>query len=151
VGVRKPRRVAWRAVVTTDADRSTCSSISLGSAKAFYVEKCGFTLDVDHQPNDEFRVVQMTPPGSACSITIGKGLTDASPGSYRGTHLVVTDIEAARAELHGRGVEVSDIRHMTPDGWKPGTDPQHSDYNSFADFRDPDGNTWVLQEVRRAR
>ena len=93
-------------------------------AKAFYVEKCGFTLDVDHQPNDLFRVVQMTPPGSACSITIGRGLTDASPGSYRGTHLVVTDIEAARAELHGRGVEVSDIRHMTPDGWKPGTDPQ---------------------------
>jgi catechol 2,3-dioxygenase-like lactoylglutathione lyase family enzyme len=120
-------------------------------AKAFYVEKCGFTLDVDHQPNDEFRVVQMTPPGSACSITIGKGVTDASPGSYRRTHLVVTDIEAARAELRGRGVEVSDIRHMTPDGWKPGTDPQHSDYNSFADFRDPDGNTWVLQEVRRAR
>ena len=61
------------------------------------------------------------------------------------------DIEAARAELCGRGVEVSDIRHMAPDGWKPGTDPQHSDYNSFADFRDPDGNTWVLQEVRRAR
>jgi catechol 2,3-dioxygenase-like lactoylglutathione lyase family enzyme len=81
-------------------------------AKAFYVEKCGFTLDVDHQPNDEFRVVQMTPPGSACSITIGKGVTDASPGSYRRTHLVVTDIEAARAELRGRGVEVSDIRHI---------------------------------------
>ena len=115
-------------------------------AKDFYVEKAGFTLDVDHQPNEDFRVVQMTPPGSACSITIGKGITDAEPGSYRGTHLVVTDIEAARAELVGRGVDVSDIRHMTPEGWKPGPDPERTDYNSFADFKDPDGNTWILQE-----
>ena len=68
-------------------------------AKEFYVEKAGFNLDVDHQPNDEFRVVQLTPPGSACSITIGIGLSDAAPGSYRGMHLIVTDIEAARAEL----------------------------------------------------
>ncbi|MEX2458802.1 MAG: glyoxalase superfamily protein [Actinomycetota bacterium] len=115
-------------------------------AKAFYTEKVGFTLDVDHQPNDEFRVVQMTPPGSAASITIGIGITDAAPGSYRGTHLVVTDIEAAREELVGRGVEVSDVRHMTAEGWKPGADPEHSAFNSFADFADPDGNTWVLQE-----
>ena len=70
-------------------------------AKAFYTEKAGFSLDVDHAPNDEFRVVQMTPPGSACSITIGKGITSAEPGSYRGTHLVVTDIEAARDALDG--------------------------------------------------
>ena len=116
-------------------------------AKAFYVDTLGFDLDVDHQPNDEFRVVQMTPPGSACSITIGIGITDATPGSYRGTHLVVSDIEAARAELVGRGVDVSDIRHMGPGGWEPGADPEHRDYNSFADFSDPDGNTWVLQEV----
>ena len=116
-------------------------------AKDFYVNKCGFTLDVDHQPNDEFRVVQITPPGSACSLTIGKGLSDATPGSYRGTHLVVTNLEAARAELVGRGVTVSDIRHMTPSGWQPGVDPKHGDYESFADFSDPDGNTWVLQEV----
>ena len=115
-------------------------------AKAFYTDKLGFNLDVDHQPNEEFRVVQMTPPGSACSITIGLGITDAEPGSVRGTHLVVTDIEAAHSELAGRGVEVSDIRHMTPEGWKPGPDPGHADYNSFADFSDPDGNTWVLQE-----
>ncbi|HEU0247552.1 MAG TPA: VOC family protein [Gaiellaceae bacterium] len=117
-------------------------------AKAFYTENVGFVLDVDHQPSDEFRVVQMTPPGSACSITIGKGITDAEPGSYRGTHLVVTDIEAARTELVARGVEISEVRHMGPDGWKPGPDPDHRDYNSFADFADPDGNTWVLQEVR---
>ena len=118
-------------------------------AKAFYVDTVGFTLDVDHQDGDEFRVVQMTPAGSACSISVGKGITDATPGSVRGTHLVVSDIEAARAELVERGVEVSEVRHMTPSGWTPGPDPEHRDYNSFASFSDPDGNTWVLQEARR--
>jgi catechol 2,3-dioxygenase-like lactoylglutathione lyase family enzyme len=117
-------------------------------AKAFYTEKVGFNLDVDHRAGDEFRVVQMTPSGSACSITIGIGITDAAPGSYRGTHLVVTDIEAARAELVGRGVDVSEIRHMGSGGWEPGPDPERRDYGSFADFSDPDGNTWVLQERR---
>ncbi len=117
-------------------------------AKSFYVETVGFGLDVDHEAGDEFRVVQMTPPGSACSITVGKGITDAPPGSVRGTHLIVSDIEAARAELVERGVEVSDIRHMTESGWMPGPDPEHRDYGSFADFSDPDGNSWVLQEVR---
>jgi catechol 2,3-dioxygenase-like lactoylglutathione lyase family enzyme len=120
-------------------------------AKAFYTENVGFSLDVDHQPSDEFRVVQMTPPGSACSVTIGIGITGVEPGTYRGTHLVVSDIESARAELVERGVAVSEIRHMGPEGWKPGPDPEHRDYNSFADFADPDGNTWVLQEVRRDR
>ena len=119
-------------------------------AKRFYEETCGFKVDVDHQPSDEFRVVQVTPPGSACSLTFGIGITDAAPGSYRGTHLVVADIEAARAELVGRGVDVSEIRHMTPEGWQPGADPEHGDYASFADFSDPDGNTWVLQEVGRS-
>jgi catechol 2,3-dioxygenase-like lactoylglutathione lyase family enzyme len=115
-------------------------------AKSFYTDKAGFVLDVDTSPTEEFRVVQMTPPGSGCSITIGIGLTDAAPGSVRGTHLVVTDIEGARAELVERGVEVSDIRHFTGKEWAPGADPGHSNYNSFADFSDPDGNTWVLQE-----
>jgi catechol 2,3-dioxygenase-like lactoylglutathione lyase family enzyme len=115
-------------------------------AKAFYTDRAGFALDVDHRAGDDFRVVQLTPPGSACSITIGVGLSDAPAGTARGLHLVVTDIEAARAELVGRGVEVSDVRHMTAEGWKPGPDPQHTDYNSFADFRDPDGNSWILQE-----
>jgi catechol 2,3-dioxygenase-like lactoylglutathione lyase family enzyme len=120
----------------TDVDR----------AKTFYVEKAGFNLDVDHQPSEEFRVVQMTPPGSACSVTIGKGITDAAPGSVRGTHLVVTDIEAARSGLRERGVEVSEVRHMESGKWAPGPDPERRDYGSFADFSDPDGNTWVLQE-----
>ncbi len=126
-------------IPVTDVDR----------AKAFYVEKMGWNLDVDHNVNEEFRVVQMTPPGSACSITIGRGMTDAEPGSYRGTHLVVTDIEKARAELVERGVEVSEIRHFdqSKGEWGPGPDPNHSKYNSFADLKDPDGNTWVLQEV----
>jgi catechol 2,3-dioxygenase-like lactoylglutathione lyase family enzyme len=115
-------------------------------AKGFYTENAGFNLDIDTSPTEGLRVVQMTPPGSGCSITIGTGLTDAAPGSVRGTHLVVTDIEAARAELVGRGVEVSDIRHFSGGEWVPGPDPEHTDYGSFADFRDPDGNTWVLQE-----
>ncbi len=118
-------------------------------AKTFYTEKVGFNLDVDTSPTEEFRVVQMTPTGSACSITIGKGITDATPGSVRGLHLVVFDIEAARAELVGRGVEVSEVRHFKDGSWVPGPDPEHTSYGSFADFSDPDGNTWVLQEVRR--
>ena len=118
------------------------------AAKAFYTEKAGFTLDVDHRAGDDFRVVQMTPPGSACSVTIGTGITDATPGSVRGLHLVVTDIVAAREELIGRGVGVSDVRHMGSNGWQPGVDPENRDYASFADFTDPDGNSWVLQEVR---
>jgi len=120
-------------------------------AKAFYSEQAGFHVDVDTSPSEDFRVVQLTPPGSACSITVGQGLTDAEPGSYKGMHLVVRDIEAARAELAGRGVEISEIRHFdqSAGGWKPGPDPQRADYNSFADFADPDGNTWVLQESSR--
>jgi len=115
-------------------------------AKAFY-ERAGFRLDVDHRAGDAFRVVQLTPPGSACSIAFGVGITSSEPGSTRGLHLVVTDIEAARAELAGRGLEVSEIRHMTGGVWTPGVDPGRTDYGSFADFADPDGNTWVLQEV----
>jgi catechol 2,3-dioxygenase-like lactoylglutathione lyase family enzyme len=118
-------------------------------AKSLYVDKLGFNLDVDHSPSDEFRVVQMTPPGSACSIAIGMGITDAAPGSVRGGHLVVSDIVAARAELVERGVEVSDIRHLESGKWVTGPHPQRSDYNSFADFSDPDGNGWVLQERGR--
>lgn len=99
----------------------------MGGAKDFYTEKAGFTLDVDFSAGPDFRVVQITPPGSACSFAIGKGITDAAAGSYRGTHLVVKDIEAARGELVGRGVEVSDIRHMKDGSWTPGPDPEHAD------------------------
>ena len=120
-------------------------------AKAFYCDKLGFRLDVDHHPSEAFRVVQMTPPGSACSITIGIGITPAEPGSVRGLHLVVTDIEAARAELVQRGVDVSEVFHFGPDGQQPGPDPSRSDYNSFASLADPDGNSWVLQEVKHPR
>ena len=115
-------------------------------AKAFY-QQAGFNLDVDHQPSDEFRVVQFTPPGSACSVAFGIGMATNEPGSVQGLHLVVTDIEKARDCLVGCGLEVSEIRHMSPEGWKPGVDPEHARYNSFADFADPDGNSWVLQEV----
>ena len=107
-------------------------------AKTFYTEQAGFDLHVDTQVGENMRVVQLNPPGSACSIVIGTGITDAAAGSIRGLHLVVTDIEAARADLVGRGVT-----------WVPGPDPARLDYNSFADFSDLDGNTWVLQERGR--
>ena len=121
-------------------------------AVAFYTEQAGFVLDVDYHPAPGFRVAQLTPPGSACSIQIGDGLTDAPPGSARATYLTVTDIQAAHQELTIRGVTVSGIRHKSPiDDWKgaydPGPDPQRRDYASFADFADPDGNTWVIQEI----
>jgi catechol 2,3-dioxygenase-like lactoylglutathione lyase family enzyme len=114
----------------------------------FYTEQLGFRLDTDHRAGDQFRVVQVTPPGSACSVVFGTGVHGGAPGTVLGTHLVVTDIAAARELLVGRGVEVSEIRHMTPSGWQPGVDPQGADYNSFADFADPDGNTWEIQERR---
>jgi catechol 2,3-dioxygenase-like lactoylglutathione lyase family enzyme len=115
-------------------------------AKAFYAERMCFALDVDHRAGDAFRVVQLTPPGSACSISFGVGITSAEPGSVTGLHLVVTDIEAARAELVARGVGVSPIRHMTRQGWQDGRDPARQAYNTFAELRGPDGNGWVLQE-----
>ena len=120
-------------------------------ALRFYVDRVGFTLDVDYSPNGAFRVVQLTPPGSGCSIQIGNGLTEAPDGSVRNVYLVVTDLKAARSHLLERGVEVSEIRHKTPigawdGGFAPGLDPARGDYASFADFSDPDGNRWVLQE-----
>jgi catechol 2,3-dioxygenase-like lactoylglutathione lyase family enzyme len=117
-------------------------------AKAFYAGKMGFTVDVDHAPNEHFRVVQLTPPGSACSITIGTGLSKSEPGSYQGLHLVVTDIEAARAWLVERGVEASEPFHFGPEGQTPGVDPKHGDYSSFLSVSDPDGNGWLVQEVK---
>jgi catechol 2,3-dioxygenase-like lactoylglutathione lyase family enzyme len=118
-------------------------------AKTFYTEKAGFNLDVDHRAGDDFRVVQLTPPGSACSIGIGKGITQAAPGSLQGLHLVVSDIDAARAELVERGVDVSEVQHFESGQPVPGPDPERRDYGSFLFFSDPDGNSWTVQEVRR--
>lgn len=116
-------------------------------AKAFYTERCGFSMDVDHQASESFRVVQCTPPGSACSITFGVGLSEAQPGSYSGLHLVVNDIEAARAELVGRGLDVSEPFHFGPEGQTDGLDPERRDYGTYVSFADPDGNGWLVQEV----
>ena len=130
-------RVEVVVIPVSDVDRS----------KAFY-EKAGFTLDVDHKMGDTFRVVQFTPPGSACSITFGTGLGhDMVPGSIRGIHLVVDDIVAAHKELSEAGIEVADVFHFENGQRTPGPDPQREKFNSFSDFADPDGNTFVLQEV----
>ena len=116
-------------------------------AKAFYVDKMGFNVDVDHRASDTFRVVQLTPPGSACSITIGTGVTKVAPGTYQGLHLVVTDIEAARAWLVERGVDASQPFHFGPEGQTPGLAPNRGDYETFVSVSDPDGNGWLVQEV----
>lgn len=111
------------AIPVTDVDR----------AKAFYVDQIGFHADHDHVVSDEMRFVQLTPPGSACSIAIGKGVTDATPGSVRGMQLVVSDIVAARDELMGRGVETGEIQDFP--------------WGRFVFFSDPDGNAWAVQEI----
>ena len=116
-------------------------------AKAFYVDKMGFSVDVDHRASDTFRVVQLTPPGSACSITIGTGVTKVAPGTYQGLHLIVTDIEAARAWLVERGVDASQPFHFGPEGQTPGLAPNRGDYETFVSVSDPDGNGWLVQEV----
>jgi predicted enzyme related to lactoylglutathione lyase len=115
-------------------------------AKAFY-EQAGWTMDVDVEPAPGMRIVQLTPPGSDASILMGTGMEQAEPGAYRSTYLVVSDIEAAHADLRARGIAVTDISHYGPNGQAPGVDPSHGDYGSYATFADPDGNTWLLQEV----
>jgi catechol 2,3-dioxygenase-like lactoylglutathione lyase family enzyme len=117
-------------------------------AKAFY-EKLGFRLDIDYAANPDRRVVQFTPPGSEASIHIGRGITSAAPGSVQSLYLIVSDIEKARADLIARGAEVSEVFHF--DGLLgprvSGPDPKRGTYASFASFKDPDGNSWLLQEI----
>lgn len=111
------------------------------AAKAFYTERVGFTLDHDVRPADGMRVVQMTPPGSACSVVIGEGLPLGDPGSVKGVQLVVEDVDAVREALAGRGVGVGDVQQLGPEG-APGS--------RFCFFEDPDGNRWAVQELRRS-
>jgi len=122
-------------------------------AKKFY-DALGWRLDADFANGDDWRLVQMTPPGSPCSVMFGKGFTGTEPGSAQGTFLVVADLEAARAQLIRRGVDVSEVFHFERDllnartvGHTPGRDPQGRSSFSFASFNDPDGNGWLLQEV----
>jgi catechol 2,3-dioxygenase-like lactoylglutathione lyase family enzyme len=135
----KPVDVRLEVVVipVADAERS----------KRFY-GNLGWRLDADLARGDAFRIVQFTPRGSACSIHFGRGITSATPGSAQGLYLVVSDIEAARADLVGRGVEVSDVFHQSEGGGRAsGPDPARRSYATFASFSDPDGNRWLLQEV----
>jgi catechol 2,3-dioxygenase-like lactoylglutathione lyase family enzyme len=114
-------------------------------AKKFYADTLGFPVDVDHQDGD-FRVVQVTPPGSACSITFGSGLNPSPPGTLGGLQLTVTDIEAAHRHLVERGVENSGLQHFVHGQAQPGPDPERAAFNSFVFFTDPDGNRWAIQE-----
>ncbi|WP_214323773.1 VOC family protein [Nonomuraea sediminis] len=124
-------------------------------AKAFYTETLGFRLDADFPVRDGYRVIQVTPPGSACSIIFGDGLTPTAPGTYLGPHLIVTDLEAALKNLAARGVTVSapfrdesGVFHHPGDAERvPGFHPERAGYGSFASFHDPDGNQWFLQEI----
>jgi catechol 2,3-dioxygenase-like lactoylglutathione lyase family enzyme len=123
-------------------------------AKHFY-KTLGWREDADFTGEDDFRVVQLTPPGSAASIIFGRGVTDAAPGSAQGLHLVVADVEAARAELADQGVRISEVfhdaggvfHHAGTEARVTGPDPERRSYSSFASFTDPDGNGWILQEV----
>jgi catechol 2,3-dioxygenase-like lactoylglutathione lyase family enzyme len=125
-------------------------------AKRFY-EGLGWRLDADLAVDDGYRVVQLTPPGSACSIIFGEGVTSAPPGSSEGLQLSVYDIDAARADLIGRGADVSELfhdvtgifHHAGSEGRVSGPAPEHADYGSFAAFSDPDGNGWLLQEIKK--
>jgi len=124
-------------------------------AKGFY-EGLGWKVDAEFVGDDGYRLLQLTPPGSGCSIIFGEGVSLAAPGSTEGLHLIVYDIEEARNDLIGRGVEVSEIfhdatgvfHHAGTEGRVSGPAPEHADYGSFASFSDPDGNGWVLQEIR---
>jgi catechol 2,3-dioxygenase-like lactoylglutathione lyase family enzyme len=131
-------------------------------AKKFYTEALGFRVDVDHRAAsyeealgfryrgaESYRIVQLTPPGSECSIQFGQGLTQATPGTYQGMYLITSDIEATRADLVARGVELSEPFHFGPEGQTPGLHPTRADYSSFMSFRDPDGNGWLIQEVKK--
>jgi catechol 2,3-dioxygenase-like lactoylglutathione lyase family enzyme len=123
-------------VPVTDVDR----------AKAFYADLLGFHVDVDDAPNEHFRVVQMTPPGSGCSVTIGKGLTEMVPGTLKGLQLCVADIDAAHALWAGRGVPITPVRHHDGTGF---VDGKGDTWNAFFFFDDPDGNSWAVQESPR--
>ncbi len=124
-----------------------------GRAKEFYLG-LGWRLDADAAAGDSFRIVQLTPPGSDCCIQFGTGLTPAAPGSAQGLYLIVSDIEAARAELLSHGVQASEVFHegapggrFNPDGRVSGPAPDEASYGSFVSFRDPDGNGWLVQEI----
>jgi catechol 2,3-dioxygenase-like lactoylglutathione lyase family enzyme len=119
-------------------------------AKAFYT-RLGWRLDDDIVMGDDFRVVQLTPPGSGCSISFGKGVTTVAPGSFRGG-LIVSDIEATHEDLVARGIHASEVFHgspFSPAGRISGPDPERQSYRSYVSFEDPDGNAWIVQEVRR--
>lgn len=118
-------------------------------AKTFYVDQVGFNVDIDHQISDEVRFVQLTPPGSGCSIHLGQGTVDMAPGSIDGLYLVVADVHAARAQLVERGVEVSEVQVFDAGSFRASRQGEDLDNVGFVFFRDPDGNRWGVQQIPR--
>ena len=116
-------------------------------AKTFYAEKLGFDVDHDTKISEDYHIVQLTPPGSACSIVVGKGLVDMTPGSLKGPQLVVKDVRAARAQLVERGVEVGEVQVFGASGPRPARDGEDLDNVGFVFFSDPDGNGWAVQQI----
>jgi catechol 2,3-dioxygenase-like lactoylglutathione lyase family enzyme len=152
---KQPTQIPTPATVALKLEVVVLPVSDVDRAKRFY-QSLGWRLDADFAKGDDWHVVQLTPPGSPCSIFVGKGITTAAPGSVQGTFLIVDDVEAARSELVGRGVDVSEVFHFDGNliraagtkGRVPGPDPEGRSYFSFVSFSDPDGNSWLLQEVK---
>jgi catechol 2,3-dioxygenase-like lactoylglutathione lyase family enzyme len=155
----EPKRDASPAKVDMKFELIVIPVSDVDRAKEFY-KKLGWRLDAEFESGKDFRIMQFTPPGSGGSVIFGKNVTPAAPGSTQGLYLIVADIDAARQELLRRGVEVSEVFHDAPNEYAgfdepylfgrrrvSGRDPEHRSYRSFASFRDPDGNGWILQEV----
>ena len=152
---KEPSQIPTPATVDLKLEVVVIPVSDVDRAKRFY-QSLGWRLDADFATGDDWHVVQLTPPGSPCSIFVGKGLTTAAPGSVQGTFLIVNDVEAARSELVGRGVDVSEVFHFDGNlirvagttGRVAGPDPERRSYFSFVSFSDPDGNSWLLQEIK---
>jgi catechol 2,3-dioxygenase-like lactoylglutathione lyase family enzyme len=145
IGIQEPKYHTPATIVDMKVEVALIPVSDVDRAKEFYT-RLGWRLDSDDAVGDNFRIVQLTPPGSGCSVSFGKGITSAAPGSVRGA-LIVSDIEAAHQELMARGINPSEVFHGSPFSRISGPDPERQSYSSFVSFEDPDGNMWIVQEV----
>jgi catechol 2,3-dioxygenase-like lactoylglutathione lyase family enzyme len=147
IGIQEPKYHTGATRVDMKLEVALIPVSDVDRAKEFYT-RLGWRLDADDVMGNDFRIVQLTPPGSGCSVSFGKGVTSAAPGSIRGA-LIVSDIEAAHKELVARGIKPSEVFHGSPFSRISGPDPERQSYNSYVSFEDPDGNMWIVQEVTR--